>query len=146
MNPTQAGFLTFVRSQMGISVIVLPDSSEYLTWAYSQASELVNQGIQCASPLIYMLAVYNLAASNLVNFTPDQTGQTVFAQMRESFGVNSFVAGVIQSSSDVSTSSSFVVPEALQNLTLADLQLLKDPWGRQYLASAQKYGTIWGLS
>jgi hypothetical protein len=56
------------------------------------------------------------------------------------------VAGVIGSSADETTSESLVVPEAMKNLTLQNLQNLKTPYGRQYLYFAQAFGTNWGLS
>ena len=40
-----------------------------------------------------------------------------------------------------------IVQEAAKNFTLANLQALKDPYGRQYLALAQSYGPeTWGMS
>jgi hypothetical protein len=37
-------------------------------------------------------------------------------------------------------------PDFVKTLTLANLQQLKTPWGRQYLAYAQSAGPLWGLS
>jgi hypothetical protein len=37
-------------------------------------------------------------------------------------------------------------PEAMKTFTLANLQNLKTPWGREYLAIAQRAGTTWGLT
>ena len=34
----------------------------------------------------------------------------------------------------------------MKDFTLANLQNLKTPYGRQYLAWAQAYGPLWGLS
>jgi hypothetical protein len=82
----------------------------------------------------------------LINFATDQSGQTFFATARTNYGINSFVAGVIGSSADETTSESLVVPEAMKNLTLQNLQNLKTPYGRQYLYFAQAFGTNWGLS
>ena len=144
--PTEAGFLEFVRTVMGITVVVLPDNSPIIPVAYEASTQIVNQSINCASPFMYMLAVYNLAASNLINYTPDQPGQTYFADQRTLWNINSFSPGVVQSAADVSTSASLLVPEFMKDLTLANLQQLKDPWGRRYLAIAQDYGPLWGLT
>lgn len=92
---------------------------------------------------IYTLAVYNLAGDNVINYAPDiaaPPNNTYFADLRKSFDTNGFVSGVIQSASDESTSESMVVQEAAKNFTLANLQNLKTPWGRTYLAFAQSYG------
>ncbi|MGK4402076.1 hypothetical protein ACSMFV_23465, partial [Citrobacter portucalensis] len=89
--------------------------------------------------VLYSQAVYNLAAS-LINFGPED----VFGPVREKLGINNFTAGVISASADESTSQTRVVSDALKNLSLADLQQLKDPYGRWYLAIAQQYGDLWG--
>jgi hypothetical protein len=96
--------------------------------------------------LIYMLAVYNLGASNLLNWFPDTPPSTFFADARKGYGINSFVAGVVTASSDEGTSNSLTTPEWASNLTIANLQQLKDPFGRQYLAFAADYGSLWGIS
>lgn len=70
-----------------------------------------------------------------------------FANVRQKLKLNSFVPGVVGSTSDLSTSVGLDNPDFFKHLTLADLQLLKTPYGRQYLSLAQKYGpTIWGLT
>lgn len=144
-KPTIEGFLEFVRSQ-GITVPMLPDNSLYLQLSYYSALELVYLPLASVSPANYTLAVYNLGMSNLVEWAPDQTGQTVFKDLRTQYLLNAFVSGVIQSSSDEGTSKSMVVQEAAKNFTLADLQYLKTPWGRTYLQIVQRAGTLWGLS
>lgn len=155
--PTQAGFNAWVYSAMGITTAQLPSDSPYLTYAFDVAMDIVNQTLQAASGSIYTLAVYNLGGSNLINFAQDPPGSPnvpgssppapFFANLRQKWGILSFTAGVVQASSDETTSQTLLVQEALKNITLADLQYLKDPWGRQYLAFAQKYGpAVWGLS
>jgi len=52
----------------------------------------------------------------------------------------------VGASEDEATSQTLLTPEAMKGLTLADLQNLKTPWGRQYLAFAQSYGTLWGIT
>lgn len=147
MNPTLAGFLTFIRMVMGISSATLPDNSPTITDAYNWAIEIVNVAIQQVSGVAYQKAVYCLAGDYVINWAPDQTGQTYFADLRKEFNIMQFTAGVVNSSSDEGTSSSLTVPKAAENFSLSDLQNLKTIYGRQYLAIAQKYGpTIWGMN
>lgn len=143
---TLAGYLTFVRSQMGLTTAQLPDNSPSIALSYNIAVEIVYSAIQCVSQLIYDQCVYNLAGDTLVNIAQDQTGQTIFADLRKTFALNTFIGGVISSSADVSTSESMTTPEFIKSLTLANLQQMKTPWGRQYLAYAQSSGALWGLS
>jgi uncharacterized protein YciU (UPF0263 family) len=145
-QPTQSGFLAWVRSAMGITTAELPDTSVFIGYAYDVALEIVNPALQVASPLIYTLAVYNLGGDNLINFAQDVPPSTFFTDARKSFGIGNFVAGVVTNSSDNGTSSGLTTPEAFKMFTLGNLQNLKTPYGRQYLAFAQDYGTLWGLS
>jgi len=131
---------------MGIPSGVLPDDSLMLTYALQVALLIVNQAINAASPTIYTLAVYNLAGDNLINYAQDTPPSTYFADLRKSYGVNNFVGGVVNSASDEGTSSSYDVIDNLKNLTIGQLQNLKTPYGRQYLAFASQVGTNWGLS
>ena len=130
---------------MGITTTYLPDDSLSIGYAYSVALALVNPAL-ASVPAVYTLAVYNLGGDNLINYAPDQPGQTYFQDARKSFGLTTFSPGVAASASDGGTSVGLVTPEFMKTLTLANLQQLKTPWGRQYLAFAQAYGTIWGLS
>jgi hypothetical protein len=157
-RPTLAGFLTFVRDVMGITTAQLPDNSPWLALSYCLAKEIVNEAILIASPLLYQQAVYNLAGSNLLNFTQDQlpivpypanSDSTVgfFAYTRKLYNMLGFVSGIIQAAADESTSESMVVPEQFKDFTVANLQQLKDPYGRAYLGIAQAYGpSLWGLT
>lgn len=167
-GPTLAGFLNFVRVNMNIRAQAIPDSSPYLAMSLAIALAVVNQDLQAApvpqsdgaqvalNPIdggatpvmtVYDFAVYNLAADNLVNFAPDQNGRCDFTDMRKQMKINDFVSGVVQSSSDEGTSVSMVVQEAAQQFTIANLQQMKTPWGRAYLALAQSYGpSTWGMS
>ena len=153
MDPTLAGFLSFVRNVMAIPRTALPDSAPVIGMAYNVALTIVNEALQVvgsaspAYPTIYALAVYNLAGDALVNYAQDVTGSTYFADLRKSLNIGGFVSGVINSSSDEGTSQSLVTPEAMQGLTFANLQQMKTPWGRTYLGFAQSYGpTVWGIS
>lgn len=147
-TPTLAGFLAFVRGQMRVTAVQLPDDDPVISSAYQVAVAICNPLLACTfmpSP-VYALAVYNLAASNLIEFAQDQTGQCFFEDARKAFHMNDFVAGVVNSSSDEGTSQSLTVPEAFETLTLADLQYIKNPYGRRYLAFAQRFGTLWALA
>lgn len=154
--PTLAGFISFIRNVMGISTVYLPDNSPVIPMALSVALAIVNPALNAVGYApgiagtvgvsIYTLAVYNLAGDNVVNYAPDQTDQTFFQDLRTKMNINAFVSGVIQSASDESTSESMVVQEAAKDFTLANLQQLKTPWGRQYLAFAQSYGSLVGIS
>ena len=151
--PTQAGFLNFIRTYMVISTTVLPDNSDAISTAYQIAIEIANLLMNCVSPVIYTVMVYNLAGATLIEIAPDvqppvvyKDGLSYFEYWRGQFGLTSFVGGTIASTSDEGTSESLNVPDNLKQLTLADLSLLKTPWGRVYLSYAEKYGTIVGLS
>ena len=153
--PTQSGFLSFVRNSMGISSTVLPDNSDAISTAFQVAIEIANILVNVVSPVIYTLMVYNLAGSNIINFAQDVGGPPppvykddlpFFAYWRKFYGCTSFVGGTISSTSDDSTSESLNVPENLTKLTVADLQYLHDPWGRQYMSFAEKFGQVWALS
>jgi len=150
-------YTTFIQQTMRIPLAALPTNSPFILQTLAIAQDIVNPALQvvCApsgsnlgytGPGIYELAVYNLAGDMLINFAADQPGQTFFATARASYGINSFVAGVVGASADATTSESLVVPEAVKNLTLQNLQNLKTPYGRQYLYYAQAFGTLWGLT
>lgn len=152
-RPTLAGFIAWIRAIMRVDTSLLPDDSPYIPFALNVSMNTVNIGLcrvpnfNRALPSIYELAVYNLGGDRLANYAPDQSGKTFFADLRASLNLLSFVGGVIQSTSDVSTSESMVVPDAFKNLTIGDLSNLKTPWGAAYLAFAQDYGpSVWGLT
>lgn len=149
--PTQAGFNAWVVSAMGISTDILSSDSIYLVYAFNVAVEIVNEWINCVSPLIFMLATYNLAGDNLINWCQDNPSLTppnnvFFANLRTKYGCGNFQAGVVTSTSDEGTSTGLTTPEAFKEFTLSNLQNLKTPYGRQYLAFAQDFGVGWGIS
>ncbi len=163
-TPTLAGFISFIRNVMAIGTGVLPDDSPVIPMALSVALAIVNPALNCVgyapgvpgtNPVsIYTLAVYNLAGDNVINYAQDvgspppvyQDGLPYFEYLRKKFNTNAFVSGVIQSAGDESTNESMVIQEAAKNFTMANLQQLKTPWGRQYLAFAQSYGSLVGIS
>ena len=160
--PTLAGFTAFVIAALALTTQYQADPGvqRTISTAFNIAVDIVNQTLMVV-PDIYMLAVYALATSNVINYAIDpagaplqpplqnngQPGLPFFANLRALYGINSFSAGVVQTVSDQGTSTTLLVQEALKNITLSDLALLKDPWGRRYLALAQKYGpTLWGVT
>ena len=92
------------------------------------------------------MTVYNFGGSNLLQWQQDYIGQTFFADARKSYNINGFVAGVVTSAADSSTSEALVVGKGLQNLDLISLQAIKNPYGRQAMAFMQALGTLWGLT
>jgi hypothetical protein len=162
-TPTLGEFQTWVYSVMGIPQSVLPTTSVYFSYAFDVACMIVNQDLNYISytppgglgPItnLYVLAVYNLGGSNILQWAQDQTpfviyqnGLPYFQYMRQIFNMNSFVGGVVQSTNDERTNVVLATSEALKNLTIADLQYLNNPYGRAYLSFAQRAGTIWGIS
>ena len=159
VGPSLGGFITFVQNVMGIpaSSGFDPTSAPQVTWAYDYAIQFVNPHLQNVPGVIgawdmYSFAVYNLAADFLINIAPDPNPSVIYQNdlpywtwLRKMYGVLNFVPGVVSSSSDEGTSTSFDVPEQLKNLTLSNLQNLKTPYGRQYLGIAGSWGSQWGL-
>jgi hypothetical protein len=160
VNPTLAGFMDFIRQVMGITTVQLPDNAYSIPLAYNAALTIVNQALGSvdnpnpALPNLYAMAVYNLAADRLLNWALDpvdapvfKNGEKFFEFTRNKLDILGFTPGVIQSTNDLTTGGSFVVPEFFKELTMRDLSNLKTPYGREYLAIAQDYGpSEWGLS
>ncbi len=134
---------------MGVPAAQAPDGGDALYYAYEVAFALTNVDLAAINPMIYRLAVYNLGGDNLINWAPDvgtATPPTYWSDLRKNYGCNDFVAGVVSSSSDESTSSSQEVIAQLKDLSIGQLQNLKTPYGRQYLAFAAQFGSLWGIS
>lgn len=145
-GPTEAGFLLFIRQVMAVPVDALPDASPVIPLVYNVSLETVYEVLSGIAPNLYELAVYNLAASRLIYYAPDIPPSTYWSDLRRQYHINSFIAGVISSSSDEGTSQSIQVSETLKRLTIGDLMNMKDPYGLAYLAIVQDLGTVWGLS
>jgi hypothetical protein len=131
---------------MGIPTTAIPDDDEGYVVSFQIAMDMVPTALSAGSPTIYTLTVYNWGGSQLLQFQQDIQGQTFFADARTAYGMNAFVAGVVDSANDVSTGEHITIGKGLQNLQLIDLQRLKDPYGRQALAYMQSIGTLWGLT
>ncbi len=157
--PSLGGFITFITNVMAVPTSALdPNTNPVIGWAYDFAISWVNDQL-CLVPsqpgawTMYAMAVYNLASDTLINWVQDASdapvynnGMQYWAWLRATYGVNNFVAGVVQSTSDVSTSAGYMVPETFNGYTIANLGNLKTPYGRQYLSIASSLGTLWGLS
>lgn len=131
---------------MGITSTYMSPTDAGWNNAYCIAIELIPLRMQRISPVIYTLCVYNWAGSQLLQYQQDIAGQSFFKNARKGFGIDSFVPGVITEGHDESTGQSMAVGAGLQNLTLNDLQRIKDPYGRQALAYLQDLGPLWGMS
>ena len=144
--PSLAGFIAWTRAVMGIPTTAIPDNDLGYAYAYQIALDVVPLDFAKASPDIYTLTVYNWGGSQLLQFQQDIVGQTFFADARKAYNINGFVACVVTTAADSTTSESLAVGQGLQNLTLLDMQRIKDPYGRQALAWMQTLGTLWGLT
>jgi hypothetical protein len=138
----------------GVPVVLQPMTPPQSDYVYDP-NEPHNQG--GPFPSYYAYAVYSLATHFQVSYTPDYPGDPTavppvppskyFSSLRTSMGLANFVPGMIESSYDQNTGQSFVVPDFVKSMTMADLGNLQTPWGRQYMGLAQAYGpTIWGLT
>ena len=145
-QPNTTDLYTFLQTIVQVPTAALPSTSPYLSWALSYAEEQTLLVLYAIGQDYYCFAVYLLATSFLINWCPDQTGQTYFQALRASWNLTGFVGGTIQSSADEGTSESLLAPDFLKGLTLANLQQLKDPYGRQFLSMCQDLGPIWGIS
>lgn len=147
LHPTFEGYLAFVRGVMGVPGSAIADDSPTLKWCYSTALEFVNTGMGlCRLPTLYTTTVYNAGASLLLNHAMDEPPSTYFADMRKQLGLGKPVNGLVNSASDQGTAGSITIGEAMSNLTLADLMLMQDPYGRQVVAVLMEMGPLWGYT
>ena len=121
--------------------------SPYLALAFGQATGASPDPPPLLAPIIWVLATYNLGMHVLLRIAQDVSGQTFFQTNRATFKLGSFVSGVLSASNDENTGVQLVVPEAFKKLSLGNLDLLKTPYGQEYLMYIQQYGpTIVGVS
>lgn len=144
-SPNIGDFMLFLQDSMEIPPSAIPASNTWPQYALNRALNLV-LSIPTVSALEYTLAVYNCAGHIFLRITPDNPNICYLKEVRAQFALLKFVAGVIESTSDESTSSSAAVPEGLRNLTVGDLNFILTPWGREYLSFQQDFGDIAGLS
>ena len=151
-GPTFDGFQWFVTNMMQVPSGSMPDVS-MMQIAYDEAINLAYWPLadipsQPTSPTIYAFAVYNLGCALLLEFAMDDpaTGSTFWDDLRTKLGINSMMVGLITAAHDQGTGEQTYIPDAIKNMTLMDLQLLKSPWGRKYLMIAGEWGYVWGLT
>ncbi|MXV43466.1 hypothetical protein GS501_00020 [Saccharibacter sp. 17.LH.SD] len=146
-EPTLDGFKAFIGAEMQVPPSAQP-SEAIIDFVFGLAKDLAIPEIRCVSVRVYAAAVYNLAASNLIQFAqddPKSATPSFWKTLRGSLGMNSFTPGLIASSADNGTSQSWFIPDAFKDLSIADLQALKNPYGQFYLSLAQQYGTVWAM-
>ena len=165
-TPNLVDFTDCLTTSVQIPVAALPTNSVWIGYAFNQAMALTpclgggGFGYQAApysGGILYTLAVYNCGTALLFLITPDQSGQTYFADARSSapsanfpsggFGLNVPRTGLVDASSDESTSSHLVAPKWAAGLTVGQLGFYATPYGRQYLSYIQAAGpSVVGLT
>ncbi|QBY43978.1 hypothetical protein QE197_10925 [Arsenophonus nasoniae] len=147
IKPTFEGFLDFVRNIMKVPESAISDDDPALKFCYDTALEFIPKylGLEFL-PHIYVTTVYNCAASFLINYAQDTPPDTYWSDIRKSLGIGTPSYGITNSAADQGTSGSIVISQALSNLSLADLMLMKDPYGRQVVAILMEMGPLWGLT
>jgi hypothetical protein len=168
-------YLTFIRDVMGVPPQALSDNANVIPLTLDAAILIVNENMAAVGapqallpplplstapyasyfplpPSYLAWAIYNYAADRLVTYTLDDPNaappyNTYWSALRKSMSVGGPVVGMISSSADQGTSSSYVVPDWAKTMTPGDLAMLKTPWGQQYITMALAYGpSIWGLT
>lgn len=148
-TPNIVDFLCFLTYSVQIPSAALPATSPFPQFALSMAIDKVLRGPSCIPGPVYTMAVYNCATHLLLGMTPDQQGQTYFANARSNEGFSLLLpsAGIVDATSDVSTSAAFTAPNWAAGMTIEQLGFYRTPWGRTYLGYAQSYGSsIVGLT
>ena len=148
ITPTIAGFAAFLQGVVGIPQTVLGAANVQtaISDAYQVAFTTTNDSLAQAPGPLYANAVYCLGTDWLLNWAPDPPNGNYFTKKRKELKLTAFQSGVVSSSGDEGTNVTLEVIEAAKNLTFDDLQRMKTVYGRQYIAIAQKYGTLWGSS
>ncbi|TGC25830.1 hypothetical protein [Escherichia sp. E1130] len=143
IRPTFEGYLAFVRGVMGVPDTAISDNDPTLKCCYGSALELIPKhlGLECL-PIIYTNTVYNAGGSLLLRYGPGD----FFIEQRKKLGLNTPMYGLVNSAADQGTSGSMTISDALNNLTLADLMLMQDPYGRQVVAVLMEMGPLWGYT
>ena len=120
-----------------VSVPTAQTYSQYVQWAFSYASIYCLVSVET---LLFVLATYNLGMHKLLKIGQDISPSTYFSDMRTQAKMLSFAPGVVSQATDEATSAGLVVPEFFKGLLVTDLDLVKSPWGLEYLNYKQSYG------
>lgn len=147
LTPTFDGFLLFVRNAAGIPSTAIADDDPTLQSCYESALELLCVGMGLERlPVIYMNTVYSAGVSLLLNYANDTPPSTYFVDMRKKLEIGKQVLGVLTGAADNGTSGSVVISNAMSNLTLANLMMMQDPFGKQVVAVLMELGSCWGYT
>lgn len=150
LPPSFDGFLDFVRNSMRVPVEAIADDSPQLPLFYQTALEWSCYPgydlLWVFAPATRVLLVYNLAASFMINMASDADDSTWFSDFRDGLGIGKPVTGFTSSAADQGTSGTQHIISALQNLSMAQLALFQDPWGRQALAIMGEMSPVWGYT
>ena len=143
------GFADFLTNnvQVPANALAVPVANDYnVIAAFQVAKCTVDPLINRVSPIYYTMAMYNFATDWLINNAPDQPCVVYWEKLREKWKLNGPISGVVESTSDETTSTTLRVPEVFNNLSPFDLQLMRTPYGRAYMGIASKFADIWGVS
>lgn len=137
-TPNLVDFTTYATNQ-GVVAPYTASDSEYFQWAFNRA---LNQALEapCMASIEYILAVYNLGTDRFVRLAMDDGLGTFYQVQRGTFNILDFRPGVVMASGDGPTSQTLVVPDWYKDLPMWAQELLKTPWGREYISWAQMYG------
>jgi hypothetical protein len=133
----RAGFVTFIRSNMGLSSTALPDDSTSIDTAYNMAVLLCDGwNIVTTTAGILDLLTYQLAGHYLIMYGKE----TCFTGLRKTFGMD--MVGILNSASDTGTAGGFVIPDWVTAGGVVESELAKTPYGRQYLMVAKQLNSV----
>lgn len=68
--------------------------------------------------------------------------ETLFYTLRQRFGITRFQPGMVANASDQGTGAGLLNPDFMRRLQFQDLDYAKTPYGRDYLALAQRFGPV----
>lgn len=133
----RAGFVTFIRNNMGLNSTVLPDNSTSIDTAYNTAVLLCDgYDLVCATAGILDLLTYQLGGHYLIMYGQGST----FTGLRKTFGLD--MVGILNSASDTGTAGGFVIPDWVTQGGVIESELSKTPYGRQYLMLAKTLNSV----
>lgn len=148
MNPSLQAFTAWIYGVMGVPLSALPEDSMVIPLVYEETREWLAplSPYFSESPATWRVLFFNLGGHFLIGQAPDVEGSYFFEGKREEFNFYNTTAGVVSSTSDESTSVSMVVSPAMANLTLGNLEMMKDPYGKKALSILMELGPLWGIS